>query len=59
MSLQDIFKKHGISIYNEDGTIRNAVQIIEDMYLKLNTIELKSIFFEIEEEEKYSDLFKY
>lgn len=55
--LEKIFRKHGISIRNSNGEIRNAIDILEDMYLKLNSIEFASIMYEISEEERYANIF--
>lgn len=55
--LERIFKKHNIDLKNKDGSIRNAIDIIEDMYLKLNSVEFNYIMFEIMEEERYGNIF--
>lgn len=55
--LEQIFKKHGINIKDNNGNIRNAIDILEDMYLKLNTREFNKIMFELQEEERYSNIF--
>jgi len=55
--LEKIFKKYGIILRNSDGTYRMMVDVIEDMYLKLGNSELKMLFFEISEDEKYANVF--
>lgn len=57
MTLNDIFKKKGITLFNSKGEIRNAIDILEDMYLKLNAKEFIHIMAEIQEEEKYANIF--
>jgi len=55
--LEKIFKKYGIILRNSVGTYRMMVDVIEDMYLKLGNSELKMLFFEISEDEKYANVF--
>lgn len=50
-SLEGIFRKRGITLYHEDGKQREVVDVIEDLYIRLNPRELISLFFEIGEEE--------
>lgn len=55
--LEKIFKKHGIKLKDVNGNIRNVVDVLEDMYLKLSPAEFSKIMFEIMEEEKYANVF--
>ena len=57
MGLNEIFKKRGIELYDDQGELRNPIDIIEDMYLKLNSFQFTMLMREIEEEEKYSNIF--
>lgn len=57
MTLQEIFSKKGIAILNSSGELRNVVDVLEDMYLKLNAREYISLMIEVQEEEKYANLF--
>lgn len=57
MELNKIFKKRGIELYDNQGEFRNPIDIIEDMYLKLNSLEFTILMRDIEEEEKYSNIF--
>lgn len=57
MILEEIFAAYGIQIRNTDGSLRNLIDVLEDMYLKLTPNEFNRIIFEISEEEKYSDIF--
>lgn len=42
MKLEDIFKKYGISLKTADE-YRHPIDIIEDLYLKLNIEEYRSL----------------
>ena len=55
--LENILNKYGIRIKNADGTLRNTIDVIEDMYLKLNAHEFSRIMQEFIEEEKYANIF--
>ena len=57
MGLNEIFKKRGIELYDDQGELRNPIDIIEDMYLKLNSLQFTMLMRDIEEEEKYSNIF--
>lgn len=57
MKLEDIFRKYGIELKDSDGVLRNPVDIIEDMYLRLLPVDILRIFNEIMEEEKFSNVF--
>lgn len=54
--LNKIFERYGISLVT-DGGLRNVVDVLEDMYLKLSTKEIKEIMNEIAHEEKSHNLF--
>ena len=55
--LERILKKYGIQIKNADGSFRMMVDVLEDMYLKLNAREMQHMFFEMSEDEKYANIF--
>lgn len=57
MKLEDIFRKYGIELKDNDGVLRNPVDIIEDMYLRLLPVDILRIFNEIMEEEKFRNVF--
>ena len=57
MTLEAVTKKYRIEITNSDGTLRNVVDVLEDIYLKLNTKEFIMLMSEIQEEEKDYNLF--
>jgi hypothetical protein len=57
MTLEQITRKYGIELRNSDGDLRNVVDVLEDMFLKLSTAEYIKLMFEISEEEKNYDLF--
>lgn len=57
MTLQEIFSKKGITIFSSNGELRNVVDVLEDMYLKLDVREYISLMTEIQEEEKYVNIF--
>lgn len=57
MKLEDIFRKYGIELLDSDGVLRNPVDIIEDMYLRLLPVDILRIFNEIMEEEKFRNVF--
>ena len=52
MILEEILAAYGIQIRNADGSLRNVIDVIEDMYLKLTPNEFNRITMEIGEEEK-------
>jgi hypothetical protein len=52
-SLQSILEKRGIPLY-ENGKIRNAIDILEDLFL-LNPKKLTGLFYEIGEEEDFAN----
>ena len=55
--LEKIMNKRGISIRDEKGALRNLVDVLEDMYLKLNGREVNMMFFEMSEEEREANIF--
>lgn len=55
--LNKIFKKYGVPLVNSAGELRNVVDVIEDMFLKLSTEEIKNIMNEIAAGELEEDLF--
>jgi 5-carboxymethyl-2-hydroxymuconate isomerase len=57
MTLETITRKYGIEIRSCDGDLRNVVDVLEDMFLKLSTAEYLKLMFEIAEEEKHYNLF--
>ena len=57
MKLEEIFRKYGIELLDSDGVLRNPVDIIEDMYLRLLPVDILRIFNEIMEEEKFRNVF--
>lgn len=57
MTLEEVMKKYGIELKDALGDIRNAVDILEDMFLRLSTSDYVKLMFEIAEEEKNYDLF--
>jgi hypothetical protein len=57
MTLEQIFEKYGISLKDSTGEVRNAIDILEDIYLKMNAAELKLLLFEISEEELNANIF--
>ena len=57
MTLEQIFYKYGIKLRNSEGDLRNLVDVLEDMYLKLSSYEFTKIMFEVTEEEKFENIF--
>lgn len=57
MTLEQIFYKYGIKLRNSKGDLRNLVDVLEDMYLKLSSYEFTQIMFEVTEEEKFENIF--
>lgn len=57
MTLEQIFEKYGVSLKDSTGELRNAIDILEDIYLKMNAAELKLLLFEISEEELNANIF--
>lgn len=57
MTLKEIFLKKGISLFNSKGELRNVIDVLEDMYLKLDAREYISLMIEAQEEEKYANIF--
>jgi hypothetical protein len=57
MILEEVFAAHGIQLRNSDGSLRNLIDVLEDMYLKLGPRDFNKLTFELSEEEKYSNIF--
>lgn len=57
MNLREIYAQYGIELRNKNGELRNTIDVLEDMFLKLNIQEFLEIHLEIAEEEKYANLF--
>lgn len=55
--LEKILSKRGIKLRDERGELRNVVDVIEDMYLRMNLTELHRTFFEMSEEELTANIF--
>ncbi|MFW6001964.1 MAG: hypothetical protein ACOCQD_01345 [archaeon] len=55
--LEDIYAKYGINLRDSNGNLRNVVDVLEDMYLKLNYEEFIKLQYEISEEELRNDVF--
>lgn len=55
-SLEGIFMKYGIPLRDAwDGSIRLATEVIEDMFLRLDSKTLIKLFMEIGEEERFGN----
>lgn len=57
MTLEQIFQKRGIALFDSNGELRNVIDVLEDMYLKLSAKEFIHILIEIEEEERLANIF--
>jgi predicted secreted protein len=57
MILEEIFAQYGVKLLDENGNLRDVIDVIEDMYLKLSVREIQRIMMEISDEEKYSNIF--
>ncbi len=57
MNLREIYAQYGIELRDKNGELRNTIDVLEDMFLKLSVQEFLAINVEIAEEEKYADLF--
>jgi hypothetical protein len=57
MLLEEIFAQYGIELREKDGSLRNVIDVLEDMYLKLTPSEFNKITMEIGDEEKWSNIF--
>lgn len=55
--LKKIFKKYNIDLLDKNGQLRNVIDVLEDMYLKLSPKEFNLLTYEISEEEKYRNIF--
>lgn len=58
MKLSEILLKHGIFLYEEDGSFRSPIDIIEDLYIRLTPFSFKALMKEIEEEEREANIFQ-
>lgn len=57
-SLEKIIEKHlDIKIKNNDGSLRNVVDVLEDFYLSADAKKMSAMFYEIAEEERDSNVF--
>ena len=50
-------KKYGIELRDENGELRNVVDVLEDLYLKTNGSNINRMFYEFSEEEMYANIF--
>jgi hypothetical protein len=57
MTLEEIARKYNIELRDSDGDLRNVIDVLEDMFLRLSTAEYLRLMFEISEEEKHYNLF--
>lgn len=57
MSLNEIFNKYKISLIDREGELRNVIDVLEDIYLKMTPVEVATLTFEIGEEELHKNLF--
>jgi hypothetical protein len=55
--LSNIFKNFGINLLTSSGELRSLVDVLEDMYLKLNTEQFVKLMNEIRKAELASNLF--
>jgi hypothetical protein len=55
--LDRITKTKGLNLYNKDGSLRNVIDVLEDMYLILSIKNYLEIMQEIQEGEVYSNIF--
>jgi hypothetical protein len=58
MTLNQILQEHGIYLYDDIGDLRSSIDIIEDMYLLLNSDEFKIIMNKIMNQEHFSNIFE-
>lgn len=57
MKLEQIYGRHGIYIKNADGSFRNVVDVLEDMFLQISRDEYYHIAVEIAAAEVHEDVF--
>lgn len=57
MTLQELFKSEQIRITDENGNLRNLIDVLEDLYLCLSPSEYGRLMERIAEEELLSDVF--
>ena len=56
-NLDRIARKYEINLFNKDGTLRNTIDVLEDMYSKMTAKTFSQMMYEIQEEEFCEDLF--
>lgn len=56
-NLDRIARKYEINLFNKDGTLRNTIDVLEDMYSKMTAKTFSQMMYEIQEEEFCGDLF--
>ena len=57
MRLEEIAAKYGIKLRDSNNELRNVVDVLEDLYLRLSPIEFVNFMYEISEEEKRLNVF--
>lgn len=57
ISLEEIYLKYGIRLRNERGFLRNAIDVLEDIYMRCSAKELAEIREEIWYEEQMQFVF--
>jgi hypothetical protein len=57
-TLEEIYLDHGIAIRDEHGFLRNPIDILEDLYIRLSPDEFKEINDEIMFQEKNFFIFQ-
>ena len=57
-SLEDIYIKYGIKLRNKRGFLRNAIDVLEDIYMKCSPRELEDIRDAIWYEEQRQEIFE-
>jgi hypothetical protein len=55
--LEFIYKSYGINLKDSKGELRNVVDVLEDIYLKLNTADIIKLMETIRVAELESDIF--
>ena len=56
-TLEQVYLEHGINIRDDRGFLRNPIDLLEDMYLKLTDEEFREINDEIMFQEKMHFIF--
>lgn len=57
MRLEEIAAKYGIKLRDSNNELRNVVDVLEDLYLRLSPAEFVNFMYEISEEEKTFNVF--